>query len=130
MTDRLQLASCRAAWGCRRMRFAPGLLIWLLSAGLLVQSPAATSMAFSMARTVPASSQPWEEERPAESSEVLSVQCTVSQGRRTARVLTAVPNTVRMPLLNASGCMAACHHDGGRMLMCDVRLGSGQPLRL
>lgn len=130
MTDRLQTVAPQAALGCWWRRFAPGLLIWLLSAGLFVQSPATTALAYQVTRTVPTSSQPWEEERPAETSETLSVHSTVSQGRRTASVLTFAPNMVRMPLLNASGCLAARHHDGGRMLVCDVRLGSGTPLRI
>ena len=123
----------RLAVACRHAgkRFALVGLIWVLAFGLVVQCPAFTTLVGSpLARAMPASGQSSEEERPAESSETPAVQTMVSQGRKAARVLTTSPSALRMPLLNASGCMAARHHDGGRMLVCDARLGTGLPLRL
>ena len=130
MTTATQPASSSTAIRRVGVQFALRLLHGALMLGLVLQSPAFMVLASSSARTPTRTSQTSEEERPAESSETPAVHSAVSQGRKAARVLTTPVSALRMPLLNASGCMAARHHDGGRMLVCDIRLGTGLPLRL
>lgn len=119
-----------SAFGRVGRKFAPIVLGWVLMLGLVLQTPGTGVLACSLARTVPSANLPSEEERPAETSEIPTAKLAVSQGRRIGQSLSASPRGLRMPLLNASGCMAARHQDGSRMLMGDVRLGSGLPLRL
>ena len=111
-------------------RFALRALYGVLVMGMVVQCPGFATATSSTARSAPTTSQSSEEERPVETSETLAAHSSATQGRKAVRGLLNPPLALRMPLLNASGCMAARHHDGGRMLVCDIRLGTGLPLRL
>jgi hypothetical protein len=120
----------QSAFGRNWREFALISLGWVLMLGLVIQTPGTGVLACNLARTLPSANLPSEEERPAETSEIPTAKLVVSQGRRIGRSLATSPRALRMPLLNAAGCMAASHQDGSRMLMGDVRLGSGLPLRL